>query len=605
MSLKEIGDSAYKGARESLTNISAAGNKFVESAQKTSQARKAQEEAVKAHREAEKRVREAERKVTLLRQQAADPNLIREAEQELTNVQAEQTKAADVLTQATNEYSTNSYGTQTAAQGVGEAIVDATGIGDAKLPGLSETFYRDLGASMKGQATGNQADVERKTAKAQAQNYRNETAHRQMEAQQSQQIANQNAYSEAGKIASVQNDAENRQNINNTSFAAGTGAARLRKTNAPDVQSQMQREDQQRQTAAERREAADVAQFQATAKEGTADSARVNSRDIDDSINESGRLAKGEGSDESETESTESTENTENTEPTDNTKPDNTKPDNQPKDQPQSMPSGEPQHVINALLGTPDTEDLRNGSATQDKELYDWAISQGVTPLQAGQHKNENDRNSWEAEFIANNGEAGQRVMQQLRQGRAGAGNDPSRNFSPNERDQMNNTMTVGNNDVNSDARIKNLRSVVSDMNMKWIKEDWDRQGGISPSQLCLLLKHAGKLSHNDREYGLDDEDDWENNADVTNAYADHIRNYVYNYKPEAQEIDPRNDPSVEHIGPMAQDIEQVNPAVVHENAQGIKSVDTSRLAMMNAGAIGDLARMLKDIDSRLKKAGI
>ena len=55
----------------------------------------------------------------------------------------------------------------------------------------------------------------------------------------------------------------------------------------------------------------------------------------------------------------------------------------------------------------------------------------------------------------------------------------------------------------------------------------------------------------------------------------------------------------------MAQDIEQVNPAVVHENAQGIKSVDTSRLAMMNAGAIGDLARMLKDIDSRLKKAGI
>lgn len=584
MSLKEIGDSVYKGAREGLTNISAAGNKFVESAQKTSQARKAQEEAIKVHREAEKKVREAQRKVTLLRQQAADPNLIREAEQELTNAQAEQTKAADALTQATNDYSTNSYGTQTAAQGVGEAIVDATGIGDAKLPGLSETFYRDLGASMKGQATGNQADVERKTAKAQAQNYRNETAHRQMEAQQSQQIANQNAYSEAGKIASVQNDAENRQNINNTSFAAGTGAARLRKTNAPDVQSQMQREDQQRQTAAERREAADVAQFQATAKEGTADSARVNSRDIDDSINESDRLAKGEGSDESET---------------DNTKTENTEPKDQPPAQEQTPEASGTswQSVMNYLTyGNDPTSDWNKGTKPGYQEAKAYAEQRGWSPIQASQAEFDGDLNHLQDLVKAQQPE----FYSEWQSGSGRVGSDGKQINRGDTGDEV-----IDNTQISSDARIKNLRSVVSDMNMKWIKEDWDRQGGISPSQLSLLLKHAGKLSHNDREYGLDDEDDWENNADVTKAYADHIRNYVYNYKPEAQEIDPRNDPSVEHIGPMAQDIEQVNPAVVHENAQGIKSVDTGRLAMMNAGAIGDLARMLKDIDDRLKKAGI
>ena len=80
----------------------------------------------------------------------------------------------------------------------------------------------------------------------------------------------------------------------------------------------------------------------------------------------------------------------------------------EPQPEPAPMPSGNPQHVINALLGSSKGEDLRSGKAdAADKELYDWVISQGVTPIQAGQHKNENDVNSWEQEFIANNGVAG------------------------------------------------------------------------------------------------------------------------------------------------------------------------------------------------------
>ena len=97
-----------------------------------------------------------------------------------------------------------------------------------------------------------------------------------------------------------------------------------------------------------------------------------------------------------------------------------------------------------------------------------------------------------------------------------------------------------------------------------------------------------------------DDED-----GSILGAYADNIKNYVYNYKPEATQVDPNIDPNQEHIGPMAQDIEQVNPACVKETPEGVKTVDTSRLAMMNAGAIGDLAREIQDLKARLAKLGV
>ena len=89
----------------------------------------------------------------------------------------------------------------------------------------------------------------------------------------------------------------------------------------------------------------------------------------------------------------------------------------------------------------------------------------------------------------------------------------------------------------------------------------------------------------------IDDTDDT-----VLNGYADYIKNYLYTYIPEAQEIDESIDPNQEHIGPMAQDIEKVNPACIVETPEGVKTVDTGRLAMMNAGAIGDLARQLREL---------
>lgn len=450
---------------------------------------------------------------------------------------------------------------------------------------FSQSFYDNIGNAVKGQPTGNLADVKSKGANAQSQNLRNAAATNQMEAQRAQQIANQNPYAEAGKMASVQNDAENRQNVQKAGVL-GAGAALARKTNTPDVQSQMQREDQQQNVANQRREEEQANQQEATEKGNEAEQWQFKSRDYTEDKDQSAALSKGESAQPEQ-------------------KPEESAQPEQKPEEP-SMPSGEPQHVINALLGSSKGEDLRSGQAdAADKELYDWAISQGVKPIQAGQHKNENDVNSWEQEFIANNGEAGQNVIQQLRQGRAGAGNDASRNFSANEMDQMNKSMTVTKNPP-SDARVKDIKQCLCDARMKWIKEDWDRDGKPSREDMMWLIKQNGLFHHNDKDYDPDDYDSWgDEDGSILGAYADNIKNYVYNYKPEATQVDPNIDPNQEHIGPMAQDIEQVNPACVKETPEGVKTVDTSRLAMMNAGAIGDLAREIQEIKARLTKLGV
>lgn len=192
--------------------------------------------------------------------------------------------------------------------------------------------------------------------------------------------------------------------------------------------------------------------------------------------------------------------------------------------------------------------------------------------------------------------------MDQLRQWRAGEGNDKSTNFDTTNKDKMNQSVQVP-----SDENIKTIDGCLSDLRMKWIKEDYDAGEQISPEDFHFLLSRVGKFNHDGRDYDAYNEDDWsdDNDQSVLKAYADHIRNYLYSYKPEAVDIDSRIDPNEEHIGPMAQDIEQVNPACVKETPEGVKTVDTARLAMMNAGAIGDLARQMQSLVDKLKELGL
>lgn len=109
-----------------------------------------------------------------------------------------------------------------------------------------------------------------------------------------------------------------------------------------------------------------------------------------------------------------------------------------------------------------------------------------------------------------------------------------------------------------------------------------------------LLAKAAGNLG----DYDFDrDGDLWRD--DVLNKYAEFVHNYEYTYNNEALKVDPTTDTEEHHIGPMAQDLEKVNPAVVNvDEKSGYKTVDTGRLALMNAGAIAELARQVQELQN-------
>ena len=132
--------------------------------------------------------------------------------------------------------------------------------------------------------------------------------------------------------------------------------------------------------------------------------------------------------------------------------------------------------------------------------------------------------------------------------------------------------------------------NILSDEDMKDVKAIASRGGPFSIDEVALLSMAAGKMDGEP-----DEEEDYSD--DVLEKYADHLYNYVYKYKPEAQQVDSRIDPNEEHIGIMAQDLEKVNPACVQETPDGVKTVNTGRLALMNAGAIGDLARRVEKLE--------
>ena len=504
---------------------------------------------------------------------------------------AQQTAATQSASQQTSQ------STQSTQQNIKDRVKQ-TGrdiVHDAAQGVNTQSFRDAIGRGVRGQVQGNLYDADAATAKAQAQNHRNEAATHQMEAQRSQQIANQNPYAESGKIASVQNDAENRQRVQ-TAGVIGAGAALARKTNTPDVQSQMQREDQQQNVANERRDQAEVAESEATRMEGESSANKIRSRDYGELNDESSRLSLGAGTGEIEEQGSDT--------PTEQPEP----PAEEEKPTPESF-NANWQNVMNYLTyGNDPTSKWSQPGGKDGGAAQKYAEAMGWQPL------SESDVANTSKGFDSPTGEL-QQIMKNQRpdfmqaweegSGRVGEGGKQiNKGDAGYEQAAQTNTQ-----DVQSDYRMKDLKQCLCDMRMKWIKEDFDKYGYPSAEDLAWVAnrqRQEGLFNHNGVDYDALDYDNWDDpDGTVLGAYADNIRNYVYNYKPEATEIDPRIDPNQEHIGPMAQDIEQVNPACVNETSEGVKTVDTSRLAMMNAGAIGDLAREMQDIKARLAKLGV
>ena len=494
---------------------------------------------------------------------------------------------------------------------------------------FSQSFYDNIGNAIKGQPTGNLAGVQSKGAKEQAQNLRNASATNQMEAQRAQQIANQNPYAEAGKIASMQNDAENRQNVKKAGVL-GAGAALARKTNTPDVQSQIQRQDQQQSVANQRREEEQANQQEATEVGNLSEQWQFKSRDYTEDKNQAAALSKGESAqpeqkpEQKPEEPAQPEQKPEQTpEQKSEQKPEEpAQPEQKPEEpaQPEQKPEEpEPQtpetfnanwqNVMNYLTyGNDPTSKWSQPGGKDGGAAQKYAEAMGWQPL------SESDVANASNGFDSSTGEL-QQIMKNQRpefmqaweegSGRVKDGKQINAGDEGYEQAAQTNTQDAVK-DPPSDSRVKDIKQCLCDARMKWIKEDWDRDGRPSREDMMWLVKQQGPFRHNDRDYDPNDYDSWnDEDGSILGAYADNIKNYVYNYKPEATQVDPNIDPNQEHIGPMAQDIEQVNPACVKETPEGVKTVDTSRLAMMNAGAIGDLAREIQDLKARLAKLGV
>lgn len=96
----------------------------------------------------------------------------------------------------------------------------------------------------------------------------------------------------------------------------------------------------------------------------------------------------------------------------------------------------------------------------------------------------------------------------------------------------------------------------------------------------------------------FDYDDDWTD--DMVQEYADNLYNYLYNYTDDVHNVDSSISTEEEHRGPMAQDIEKVAPDCIKE-VNGIKTVEGDRLALVNAGVIGELSRRLIDLEKEVK----
>jgi hypothetical protein len=174
---------------------------------------------------------------------------------------------------------------------------------------------------------------------------------------------------------------------------------------------------------------------------------------------------------------------------------------------------------------------------------------------------------------------------------------------------------------IASDKGVKNVKPhgrmiamMLREPDIELSDEDWKTFEQVDPKELAhgilslgepfndnelqFLHTQAKENTGNDFTYDIEDCGIW--SPETLRGYRMWIKNSNYTYKPEARQVDPSIDPNEKHIGPMAQEIEKVNPACIIETPEGVKTVDTNRLSLMNTGVIADLARQNLELGKEL-----
>ena len=482
-----------------------------------------------------------------------------------------------------------------------------------------EKFHNSFYDALSGSFKQNAYDVRAAGSKNIALNYQNQKAEAEKQQQWHSQKANQNAESEAGKIANAQNGATNKQNISQNRNKVGKSIGRLRTTTTPDIMAQKNFSAEQMSQGENRSDVAATRGINAAALNESSEAEKLMSREYNSLSNEQRYLTRGGNVDTADTSADTSANNPAAQTTTPTTPAAQTTTTTTPAAQTTTPVS------TASTADTPTTPTTPVSTAsTVDTSANNPAAPTAPTAESEPEDDNtpdETDDMSFEDlmqyfNLTGQEGLNGNRTVTGKKFRGVNKWLKKHPDYVPGDQTQQwLDANGLGNRirsfftqpkPLKSDTRVKNVITELSDYRMKCIKEDWDEDGTCSPEDFIWLAeRQGGKYKYNDKEYNFFNDDDWSDSDDdntVLDGYAENIRNFLYTYKPEAVDIDPTIDPNEKHIGPMAQDIEKVNPACIKETSDGVKTVDTGRLALMNAGAIGDIARQLKDLTLKLEE---
>ena len=236
------------------------------------------------------------------------------------------------------------------------------------------------------------------------------------------------------------------------------------------------------------------------------------------------------------------------------------------------------------------TNDLLQNQKNLNKQYtgnagYNNAINQGlqgaaVTAGQAGQQATQAARN------------AGMTKGRAANLGASQAANAYGNNFT----NQQGMAMNAGNAAINANQGLANQYQGLANL----AQSEAQRKFGNSAQQIGTIGNVLGNVGQG--LVGLLSDENCKNiieETDHISKLAEDIGAYLYEYKPEAQEAYPNETNDKMNVGPMAQELEKnpVTAASVETDENGIKHVNTDRLALSEMAIIADLARRLADLE--------
>lgn len=279
---------------------------------------------------------------------------------------------------------------------------------------FSDTFYRELGAAASDRKGGNTYDQAAEMMRNQARVESNAAADNEKQAQRAEQAAGRNINAVADERAVAAQQSQDKQRISKAK-TTGANTALLRSEVASDPAAAQAEKVEQQRIANERQDKADEHKFEAAQKEGMANELEVRSRDNDTWLDRTGRLARGNNG-EGDVQ-----------QPADNPPPPPAEKQTPPSEpEPQNI-DFKAQNVINGILDGSNGANLQGGDKVKfDKIMSDYGLSANFKPTSQ-------NRNKWEAEWIAANGGPNgpaAKAMQELRQSRAGDGGNAATNYN-------------------------------------------------------------------------------------------------------------------------------------------------------------------------------